>query len=45
MVQEKEHDVFKRKGSDLITTMDLELTESLWDLPKLSHTSMGVSSA
>lgn len=29
VVQEKEHDVFKRKGSDLIMTMELELTEAL----------------
>jgi len=34
VVQEKEHDVFKRKGSDLITTMDLELTESLCGFTK-----------
>lgn len=28
-VQEKEHDVFKRKGSDLVCTMTLQLSEAL----------------
>ncbi len=29
VVQEKEHDVFKRKGADLVTTLNLTLSESL----------------
>lgn len=29
IVQEKEHDVFKRKGADLVTTIDLQLSEAL----------------
>lgn len=38
VIQEKEHDTFKRKGSDLVTTIELELTESLCGFTKtISH--------
>lgn len=34
VVQEKEHEVFKRKGADLVTTIDLNLTEALCGFTK-----------
>lgn len=34
MVQEKEHDVFKRKGADLVLTMELKLSEALCGFTK-----------
>jgi len=38
VVQEKEHEVFKRKGADLVVTINLELTEALCGFTKtISH--------
>jgi DnaJ family protein A protein 2 len=35
VVQEKEHDVFKRQGSDLVMSIDLKLSESLCGFVKV----------
>lgn len=34
VVQEKEHDIFKRKGNDLVCTINIELTEALCGFTK-----------
>jgi len=38
VLQEREHDVFKRKGADLVTTLDISLAEALCGLTRTIKT-------